>query len=440
MKKSTIIIFFAFAIMQTQAQDYMISFAASGDTTGLATIKVDNITSGASVTLAGGDVLHLIPSVGIGTPEIENRNLQISPNPMVNETFLTFVAPEAGNASVSIVDLSGRTVCRTTKLLSPGPQSFRIYGIGQGVYFVNVTSKSYTCSTKLISQNPVQSEAGIVFASANRNIKVKDAKSTAETVDMPYTDGDILMYKGNAGQYSNVVTDVPTGSKTVTFNFIACTDSDGNHYATVQIGEGKYLQTWMAENLKVGVQVNGVQEQTNNGIIEKYCSADLGANCDVYGGLYQWGEMVQYYNGASNTTSWDPAPAGSIAGICPVGWHLPTEDEWCALTLFLDPTINCNGNGMIGTYIGGMMKETGTDHWSSPNTGATNNAGFTILPGGYRNLDGSYGQLHLGADYWPASELSPTQVWDRYFYYNKANISRTINPKAQGYSVRCMKD
>jgi uncharacterized protein (TIGR02145 family) len=441
MKKVTITILIVLAMLQTRAQDYLISFAATGDTTGIGAIMVNNLISGAAVTLKGGDSLHLYSIVGIGSPDIGKGNLQIYPNPMVRESVMTFVAPESGDVVIRIVDLAGRTVCQSSTFVSGGSQRFRISGIGRGVYFITVTGKAYTSSGKLVSKIAIQGKAEIECLFSGNDTGSNHLKSATSTVEMPYTDGDMLMYKGMAGQYSAIVTDVPTASKTITFGFFGCTDNDGRHYATVQIGAGKTTsQVWMAENLNVGVRLDGVQGQTNNSIIEKYCSANLETNCDVYGGLYQWGEMVQYLNGASNTTSWNPAPTGNIVGICPVGWHLPTEEEWCTVTQFLDPTVTCSVNGMDGTDIGAKMKETGTAHWTSPNTGATNSSGFTVLPGGYSNINGTFGQFQKGADFWPASEYSPTQAWDRYFYYNKANISRTLNNKAGGYSVRCVKN
>ena len=86
----------------------------------------------------------------------------------------------------------------------------------------------------------------------------------------------------------------------------------------------------LAQNLNVGTRINGLQEQTNNGIIKKHCNGDLDSNCNVYGGLYQWDEAMQYV-----TTE-------GVKGICPTGWHLPTDAEWCTLTQYSDPTVDCN--------------------------------------------------------------------------------------------------
>ncbi|MCD4697445.1 MAG: hypothetical protein K8S16_14520, partial [Bacteroidales bacterium] len=132
---------------------------------------------------------------------------------------------------------------------------------------------------------------------------------------------------------------------------------DGQSYNTVQIG----TQCWMAENLNIGTRIDGVNEMTDNSTIEKYCYDDLETNCDTYGGLYQWDEMMQY-----TTTP-------GVQGICPTGWHLPTDNEWCTLENGVDAgTVSCTAIGWRGIDAGGNLKEIGTTHWNSPNTGATN--------------------------------------------------------------------
>ena len=87
---------------------------------------------------------------------------------------------------------------------------------------------------------------------------------------------------------------------------------NGQAYNTVQIGD----QCWMAENLNIGYMINGTEEMTDNGVIEKYCYDDNPANCDEYGGFYQWNEMIQYMS------------ATGLQGICPEGWRIPSDDEW----------------------------------------------------------------------------------------------------------------
>ena len=203
------------------------------------------------------------------------------------------------------------------------------------------------------------------------------------------------------------------------------TDSrDGKTYNTVLIGD----QCWMQENLNVGTRIDGSQNQTENGIIEKHCYNDQETNCDVYGGMYEWAEMVQYLNGASNTTSWSPAPTGNVVGICPAGWHIPTDAEWSILTDFLGGV----------NEAGGKMKEPGTTHWTSPNTGATNLSGFTALAGGYHY--NSFSGLPLDANFWTSSETSTSNAWSRYLYSSGPAVGRDHDDKRVSTSIRCIKD
>ena len=200
----------------------------------------------------------------------------------------------------------------------------------------------------------------------------------------------------------------------------------GKTYNSVIIG----LQCWMTENLNIGSAVAGSLDQANNGIIEKYCYNNISANCDVYGGLYQWAEMVQYLNGATNTTSWNPVPAGTVQGICPAGWHLPSDADWSSLEANLGGT----------SVAGGKMKETGTVHWLSPNTGATNSSGFTGLPGGDRDVSGSFIFLATYGDFWTSSEANSTQAWYRNLNTGNETLYRGGYYKSDGFAVRCLKN
>ncbi|MHC1776540.1 MAG: FISUMP domain-containing protein [Lentimicrobium sp.] len=201
---------------------------------------------------------------------------------------------------------------------------------------------------------------------------------------------------------------------------------DGKVYNTVQIG----AQCWMKENLNIGARVNRNQEQTNNNVIEKYCFTDDESACVDYGGLYQWAEMVQYLNGASNTVSWNPVPSGDVRGICMTGWHLPSDEELTTLVNYL------GGDNVAG----GKMKETGEAHWNPPNTGADNSSGFTALPSGFRNLAGGSDARGFVTYFWSAGEANATDAYWRYLYYDGTGAYRDYYQKVHGYSVRCIQN
>ncbi len=215
---------------------------------------------------------------------------------------------------------------------------------------------------------------------------------------------------------------------------------DGQKYATVLLGE----QCWMAENLNIGTMISsttGGQLQTDNDTIEKYCYNDNDSLCDIYGGLYEWNEMMQY-NPTDNDTT------GTTQGICPAGWHIPTHHEWTTLERAIRTSGTCATDfpydfttlGCQGTDEGGKLKETGTIHWTSPNTGATNESGFTALPGGARGSDGSFYDLGGYAHFWSATEYDASLAWGRYLYYTDADVDRGDGGKSGGFCVRCFQD
>ena len=222
-----------------------------------------------------------------------------------------------------------------------------------------------------------------------------------------------------------------TGTITPGGSSFTCGDAlvdsrDGQSYSTVQIG----TQCWMAENLNIGTRIDGTIEQSDNGIIEKYCYNDLESNCDIYGGLYQWDEMMQYV-----TTE-------GTQGICPDGWHLPTDAEWMTLEEEVESStsVNWNTTGWRGTDAGGNLKETGTTYWLSPNTGATNSSGFTALPGGYRVTDWSFNDVSGNGLWWSSSPGDSSNPWFRSLYFGSAQVGRDVNFKSFGFSVRCLED
>jgi uncharacterized protein (TIGR02145 family) len=190
---------------------------------------------------------------------------------------------------------------------------------------------------------------------------------------------------------------------------------EGQVYKTVLIGD----QCWMAENLNIGTMINGTNDMTDDGVIEKYCYDNDPANCDEYGGLYQWNEMMEY-----NTTA-------GVQGICLKGWHLPTDEEWTIISDFFFEG---------GQFLGGKLKEIGTTHWKPPNAGATNESGFTALPSGNRISDG-FVDLGSSVYYWSSSEYNSNRAKSWGLYYNMPYLGPSSGAnKIRGFSVRCLKN
>jgi len=194
---------------------------------------------------------------------------------------------------------------------------------------------------------------------------------------------------------------------------------NGKVYKIVKIGS----DYWLAENLNAGTMIDSLQDPTDNGIIEKYCYSNSDSLCDTYGGLYTWDEMMDYQPS-------DIEFVGTTQGICPVGWHLPTDEEWNVL-------VEWNGGA---EEAGGRLKDTGTVHWLSPNTDATNATGFTALPGGGIGIENSFDKIGKVAVFWSATEFNGLDSWRQKLTCISGEILRETREKDRGHSVRCLID
>jgi uncharacterized protein (TIGR02145 family) len=207
-------------------------------------------------------------------------------------------------------------------------------------------------------------------------------------------------------------------------------DVEGNIYYYQTIGN----QVWMTENLKTTKYSNGTPIPLVTRIFawdsltdtsKAYCwyNGDTN-NKDVYGGLYTWAAAM---NGAESSSS---SPSG-VQGVCPTGWHLPSNAEWIELYDYL-------GGELVA---GGKLKEAGITHWQNPNTGATNESGFTALPGGTRAP--TYGFSGIGniGNWWSSTEYDPTFIYGLNLLNASGNLGTSkVGEKANGFSVRCVKN
>ena len=255
---------------------------------------------------------------------------------------------------------------------------------------------------------------------------------TTQLVSVPYAmaAGSLregaLLYGNNGQQYQLTIDS--TGPKWVAVPF-SCGQSvtyAGRSYPTVQIG----TQCWFSKNLNVGNMItssSSADNQTNNGSLEKFCYNNNILYCDTFGGLYQWGEAVQYANGASNMTFPNPAFNGNVQGICPNGWHLPSYyTDWITLETYLS-----NASGPL---------KSNDPLWGSFSSGANNITGFNALPGGYRMSDGSFYAHRNLVSFWSSSDASSVSASFRGLGFSNISIGYGQDLKSVGLSIRCVKD
>lgn len=194
------------------------------------------------------------------------------------------------------------------------------------------------------------------------------------------------------------------------------TDIEGNTYKTIRIGD----QVWMAENLKSAAFSDGAvitdisddsewSELTEPGLC--WYNNDAVTNKDTYGALYNFYSVIS-------------------GKLCPDGWHVPSRDEWQKLRDVL-------GDTLTG---GGKLKEEGTLHWNTPNTGAVNSTGFTALPAGIRYFEGTFSSLSTFTSFWSSTESESNKGWYFSLFFSDAVAGMNRTSIKDGFSVRCLKD
>ena len=210
--------------LQINAQNYLINFEGTGESKTVSVVVVDNLTVGTNLTLNGSDILCLTFLSNIDPVwDIQSR-LRIYPNPMVDNSTLEFLPPVAGDVMISICDITGKPIAQIHSYLENFRQSFRLSGLKNGFYLINIVGQRYRFSGKLISHGQsngtIRIEKVISNTPAADVMHVKrDVKGVQNTIDMDYSPGEVLRFTGLAGEYSTVVEDVPISNKTITFNF-----------------------------------------------------------------------------------------------------------------------------------------------------------------------------------------------------------------------------
>ena len=388
------------------AQNYMYTFTGSGAQTTVDQVIVENLTKGTSKTISGSSTLYLNPTaltpVATKLEDIQNSEttkLIVYPNPALDAATLSFNLPETGNVTISVNDLSGKNISMYSDNLEAGSYKFQLPECKTGLYLVSVNGKGYRATEKLLSINPTVGEFNFIKLLDKVSISLLQSvtaapKKTKEQVQanegLAYNTGDILKLTGVSGRCKTIIIDnAPRRNnsdwtKHINFTFINCIDGSDNAYAVVKVGQ----QYWMAENLKTTNLNDGttaltkINTQTGWNTLTKesdaYCYyGDLISNGTIYGGLY-----TQH---AANTCL---APTN--------GWRLPTQSELAKMISYIDGK----------TTAGLKLKEKGTGHWTT-NAGATNETGFSALPGGYRSSAGFDG-INTKSAYWTA----PTSTTD----------------------------
>jgi len=388
------------------------------------TDQADSNRTFSSYTDEQGQYSIVIKATGIAEPGLSSPNdftlLQNYPNPFNPTTVILYELAQPGHIRIDVHNILGQKIRTLLNGYQAGEKGTVIWdgtddrgiGVSAGIYIYSLSAEGFRTCKKMVLLDGHRGQLGsgmLDRAVPGGSGPMVLGKTTGNLYRLQVKGDDIEPYE----QSDIAITENMTIDITV---YRTVTDFDGNVYHTVKIGE----QWWMAENLKATHYRNGdsIPNVTDN---SEWIGLQTGAYCNynndtsyvaVYGRLYNWF--------AVDTSS----------GLAPEGWRIPNDEDWQKLIDYL------GGEDIAG----GKLKESGTAHWVSPNTGATDECGFRALPGGCRNcFSGYYYILGSTTYFWSSSKYSSAFAWYHYLHYHNSAIGRDNINRPYGFSVRCVR-
>ncbi len=404
----------------------------------LDSIKIMNRTQGGetitywpdttlSLEITPGDLLLYIGHATLspfGVQEISQDIQQLKlfpnfPNPVYDQSTVSMWIPETGVLNIMVMDVQGRIILADDWQLDRGHHFFTFIPGDGNLYFLTATCNGVAQSIKILTTGHQDGQRCLLdYTGSIQGENFSKASPQANNL---------------ISQQSGIL-DTPLEDQSYTFQFatnIPCPETptveyEGQEYNTIQI----FSQCWLKENLNVGEMIDVTMEQSNNGTIEKYCYNNEPDSCAKYGGLYQWNEMMQY------------ASQQGAQGICPPGWHLPTDEEWKVLEGAVDSQYGIgNAEWDIDDHWRGYDAGTNlktTSGWYANGNG-TDLFSFSGLPGGARYDGGFFGDVGNYGIWWTSTE-DYGYAWGRYLSYGNPEVDRDYSYEGYGFSVRCLRD
>ena len=455
-------------ISTAKPQSVILTFTGRNQNNGyvqLDHVIIKNLTKDWQEILYWPDTVLTMTYTGIENHVKANDNLPIqltqnNPNPFDGTTYATLILTKDGDVSVEITDVSGRIVeTQNFASLQQGTLELRISLSTAGMYFLTARQNGINTSIKMINRGNGGTDNIAITSNVESQFTAsalpKHTDSNKGTTNNPFDIGDQMEYIGyiiedGVERESSHTIQSLTSSETIQLQSITSqgdgqpcpgaptlTDYDGNVYNTVQIGN----QCWMKENLRTTHFATGLSielgSSANTSTCYRYYPNNDSSNVFIYGYLYNWKAAIGY-----PTNSSDANPSG-IRGICPNGWHLPSSSEWIQLIEYVSSHSQyiCSGNS---SYIAKSLADTIAWNTSTlacaigNNLSLNNSTGFSALPSGTID-DEVFGFGNYGY-FWSTTEFGENRAYFFGLGYFRQNFGRSDAPKAEGISVRCVKD
>ena len=416
-----------------------LSFTALDNTSyvQLDSIKVMNRTQGGDTLLIWPDTVLVLSMVGLNDNYMDASSFTISqnfPNPVINQSTIKISIPSSGDVALLISDIHGSCIIKQEMFLKSGTHIMKFVPGNQRIYIFSAYWGGKEQSIKILNgSSGLSPDCSLEYRDFRE--EVMELKTQKSFQSFPFSPGDELLYITYVDGEESGMTDAPLTSNYYSFQFatnIPCPGTptvtyEGQVYNTIQI----YNQCWFRENLNAGTMIPGTQEMQDNGTIEKYCYYDADTACDHYGGFYQWTEIMGYDN------------IPGIQGICPPGWHIPTNEEWKILEGATD-----------SVYGIGDPEWDGVEYYRGFDTGKNLKSvsswdqypgidlyEFSVLASGLRHEGGGFIAIGLYGIFWTSNKDQGLNAFVHSLYSGGYGIYLDgDNPFELGFSLRCIKD
>ena len=395
-------------------------------------IWITNQNTNEKIKILANETLNLIHTTGSKELPVSREKGVLFPNPCTGESFLSFSTLVSQNVEIKVINILGETSGYKRQELPAGFHEFRVNFPASGIYTVFVMKDNLTLSYKVICISEKTRKCTIEYTGEGVPIQLKNGTNGK---NLNYEPGQVLLYSVYSTKRNSIVTDSPSSSKSYTIEFYECIDPSYRGYPIVKIG----AQTWMAENLAYLPAVYPPEDgssSTPRYYVHSYSGNNVSEaketkNYSSYGVLYNWPAAM------ANSVGSDKNPSG-VRGICPEGWHLPSDAEWKQLEIWLGLNMyQANGDGYRGSDQGNLLKSI--YGWTNGN--GTNSTGFSAIGGGNRGHNARvFGNLRYYGYWWSSMGYLDGMSFCRSLGTSEKNIFRGSIESDNGLSVRCVKD